>query len=68
MRERRMKHFLQHIKDHFIICGFGEVGKETAEELNRHKIPFVLVDLTFTETDRSRFSSYIMIEGDASDE
>ncbi|QEN07616.1 potassium channel protein [Oceanispirochaeta crateris] len=68
MRERRMKHFLMQMKDHFIICGFGEVGKETAEELNRHKIPFVIVDLSLSEGDRARFSDYVMIEGDASEE
>ncbi|MDA3956647.1 TrkA family potassium uptake protein [Oceanispirochaeta sp.] len=68
MRERRMKHFLMQMKDHFIICGFGEVGKETAEELNRHKIPFVIVDLSLTEADKSRYSSYAMIQGDASEE
>ena len=68
MRERRMKHFLQQIKNHYIICGFGEVGKETAEELHRHKIPFVVVDLTYADSDRIRYSSYIMMEGDASEE
>jgi len=68
MRERRMKHFLQHMKDHYIICGFGEVGKETAEELQRHKIPFVVVDMTFADSDRLRYSSYVMMEGDASEE
>ena len=68
MRERRMKHFLMQMKDHFIICGFGEVGKETAEELNRHKIPFVIVDLNLTDVDRARYSDYVMIEGDAAEE
>ena len=68
MRERRMKRFLQQIKDHFIICGFGEVGKETAEELNRSKLPFVIVDWKFKDADKERYASYIMVEGDAADE
>ena len=63
-----MKRFLQQVRDHFIICGFGEVGKETADELNRSKVPFVVVDLSFREVDKERFSSYAMIEGDAADD
>ncbi len=68
MRERRMKHFLQQIKNHYIICGFGEVGKETAEELQRHKIPFIVLDLTIADSDKARYSSYMLMEGDASEE
>ncbi len=68
MRDRRMKRFLQQVKDHFIICGFGEVGKETAEELSRSKVPFVVVDLNFNEPDRERYPSYTLIEGDAAEE
>ncbi|MBF9017193.1 MULTISPECIES: TrkA family potassium uptake protein [unclassified Oceanispirochaeta] len=68
MRERRMKHFLGQIKDHFIICGFGEVGRETAEELNKNKIPFVIVDWDITDIDKEKYPSYTMIDGDASEE
>ncbi|MDC7233612.1 MAG: NAD-binding protein [Spirochaetales bacterium] len=68
MRDRRMKQFLAQVKDHFIICGFGEVGKETAEELGRIRVPFVIVDWDISETDRAKYSSYTMIDGDAADE
>ncbi len=68
MRERRMKLFLNQVKDHFIICGFGEVGRETAEELTRNKQPFVIVDLGFSESDKEKYPAYTMIDGDASDE
>jgi voltage-gated potassium channel len=68
MRERRMKHFLSQVKDHFIICGFGEVGKETAEELNKYKVPFVIVDWDISDADKEKFPGYTMIDGDAADE
>lgn len=68
MRERRMKHFLSQVKDHFIICGFGEVGKETAEELNIYKVPFVIVDWDISDADKEKYPSYAMIDGDAADE
>lgn len=68
MRERRMKHFLSQVKDHFVICGFGEVGRETANELNKNKVPFVIVDWNISEADKEKYPSYIMIDGDAADE
>ncbi len=67
-RERRMKLFLGRVKDHFIICGFGEVGKETAQELKNHKVPFVVVDKDISELDKERYGSYVIVEGDASEE
>ncbi len=68
VRERRMKLFLKRMKDHFIICGFGEVGKETARELSSHKMPFVIVDKDISQLDRERYGSYVIVEGDASEE
>jgi len=68
MKERRMKHFLSQIKDHFIICGFGDVGRETAEEFLNKKILFVVVDKAVAEVDKSRYPNINFIEGDASEE
>ncbi|OQY35562.1 MAG: hypothetical protein B6241_01260 [Spirochaetaceae bacterium 4572_59] len=68
MKERRMKHFLGQIKDHYIICGFGDVGKEAAREFMRIKVPFVVVDKNVEAIDKSRYPDVIFIEGDASEE
>ena len=35
---------LERIRDHFIICGYGQVGRTVIEELNRAKIPYVLIE------------------------
>jgi voltage-gated potassium channel len=32
------------ITDHFIICGYGQVGRTVVDQLNRLKIPFVLIE------------------------
>lgn len=68
MKERRMKHFLSQIKDHYIICGFGDVGKEAAREFMRIKVPFVVVDIDVEDIDKSRYPDVLFIEGDASEE
>ncbi len=35
---------LEKMRDHFIICGFGQVGRTVVDQLDRMKIPFVLVE------------------------
>jgi voltage-gated potassium channel len=32
------------LRDHFIICGYGQVGRTVVDQLNRLKIPFVLIE------------------------
>jgi len=68
MKERRMKRILSLIKDHFIICGYGDVGRETAEEFYKKKVPFIIVDNNFSEADRDRDSKFTFIYGDATEE
>jgi voltage-gated potassium channel len=42
---RRMKRMIDRLKDHYIICGFGRVGRGAAAELQRAGVPFVVVDV-----------------------
>ena len=35
---------IERIGDHFIICGYGQVGRTVVEELSRRQIPLVLVE------------------------
>ncbi|WP_053228373.1 potassium channel family protein [Spirochaeta cellobiosiphila] len=67
-KERKMKKILAMIKDHFIICGYGDVGLETAEELDRKGIPFVIIDNSMTESELDRHPDYSVIVEDATEE
>ena len=42
--KRRNKRMIDKLKDHFIICGYGRVGRGAAAELQRAGVPFVVVD------------------------
>jgi len=68
MKERKMKKLLSMIKNHCIICGFGSVGRETAEEFFLKKIPFVVMERDLEMVDISRYPGYIFVEGDATEE
>jgi voltage-gated potassium channel len=41
---RRRQRMIESLHDHFIICGFGRVGRGAAHELMRSKVPIVVVD------------------------
>jgi len=42
--KRRNKKMIDKLHDHYIICGFGRVGRGAAAELQRAGVPFVVVD------------------------
>jgi voltage-gated potassium channel len=43
-RRRKMQKTLKELSGHYIICGFGRVGHEVAEEFQQHGVPFVVID------------------------
>ncbi len=66
--EKRMKNNINRIKNHYILCGFGEVGKETSQELSRQKAPFVIVTSDVPDRILETYPDYLFIEGDATEE
>ncbi len=43
-RRKRMERKIKEMKDHYIICGFGRVGHQVAEEFEAAKRPYVVID------------------------
>jgi voltage-gated potassium channel len=43
-KRRLMKKLIRDIRDHYIICGYGRVGHQVAEDFTSTKIPFVVID------------------------
>ncbi len=41
---RKVKNMVEKLRNHYIVCGFGRVGRGAAEELLRAGAPFVVVD------------------------
>jgi voltage-gated potassium channel len=42
--ERRRRVSIERMRDHFIICGYGRVGRRVAEEMDDAGIPYVVLD------------------------
>ena len=43
-RERRMRAEIDKLNDHYILCGYGRVGRQVAEEFTTDGVPFVVID------------------------
>ncbi len=42
--KRRIKRTIMQMKDHYIVCGFGRVGRNASFELQRAGVPFLVID------------------------
>ncbi|MDQ2946875.1 MAG: potassium channel protein [Acidobacteriota bacterium] len=42
--KRRIKKMIDKLEDHYIVCGFGRIGRGAAMELQRAGVPFIVVD------------------------
>jgi voltage-gated potassium channel len=61
---RRMDKQLAAISDHYIVCGYGRVGRVICDEFARHKALFVLVERNQEAIDEARSKGYLYIFGD----
>ena len=70
LRRRRMEKQVRKLHSHFIICGFGRVGRNVANELTTTHRHFVAIDSdeAALETQRERTPGLVYLGGDASDD
>ncbi|MFM7675739.1 MAG: NAD-binding protein [Synechococcus sp.] len=45
LRERRFRRWLHTMQNHVILCGYGRIGREIAEQLSREEVPLLVVEL-----------------------
>ncbi len=56
------------MKDHYIICGYGNVGREVAERLKANKESFVVIEKDHDRVQDMVESGISVVRGDAEDE
>lgn len=56
---------IEQLKDHFIICGYGRVGRGAAEELRHAGSPFVVVDSNPERVERAMTAGMLAVIADA---
>ena len=63
--KRRNKRMIDKLKDHYIICGFGRVGRGAAAELQHAGVPFVVVDTEPDRVERAMLNGMLAVAADA---
>jgi Kef-type K+ transport systems, predicted NAD-binding component len=46
LADRRRDRTIKRMRDHFIICGYGRVGRRVAEEFRASGVPYVVLDFS----------------------
>ena len=67
-RRRKMVKQLSTLENHYIICGYGRMGKKICQELEENKAKFVVIEKNPTEIENLRTRDYLFVEGDATDD
>ncbi len=63
--KRRHKRMIDKLDRHFIICGYGRVGRNAAHELHRSGVPFVVVDRNPERAERAMQAGILAVAADS---
>ena len=70
MRRRRMDKMMKKVRGHYILCGFGRVGRNVADELEVTNHHYVAIDesLELLESHAEKKPGMLYLQGDAADD
>jgi voltage-gated potassium channel len=63
--KRRKKRMVSELQQHFIVCGFGRVGRNASYELQRANVPFLVVDRNEQRVVAATNAGMLAVLGDA---
>jgi len=71
---RKMQKRINELEDHFIVCGLGDTGRHTVDELQRTQTPYVVVESAeenikkLQQSAPGEYDEILYVIGDATDE
>jgi len=63
--KRRTKRMIDKLENHFIVCGFGRVGRGAAAELRHAGVPLVVVDRDPERVERAMTAGMLAVSADS---
>lgn len=67
-RRRKLSKKVKQLGNHYIICGYGQMGQIIVQQLVDHEVPVIVVENTEAVVARLREKGVLFIEGDATEE
>jgi voltage-gated potassium channel len=68
LAERRRERALERMHDHFIICGYGRVGRRVAEEFRHSEVSYVVLDFREDAVAAAKSHGDLLIEGNGAED
>lgn len=65
IRDRYLRRKLRAMQDHFIVCGYGRVGRRIVEDLIQAGRPVVVIERAEEELEELRAAHLVFVAGDA---
>jgi len=65
---RRMERRVQGFQGHHIVCGYGRVGRQIADEFRRERRPMVVIDVNQSSLDVAQRAGLSVVYGNATDD
>jgi voltage-gated potassium channel len=63
LAERRRRRTIENLSDHYIICGYGRVGRRVAAEFRETGVDFVVLDFSADAIEHAREAGVPFVEG-----
>ncbi|MDL1969658.1 MAG: potassium channel protein [Candidatus Desulfofervidaceae bacterium] len=68
LEKRVMKKKIEKMKNHYIVCGYGRIGREVCKELKRHKKPFIVIERDATLIPDIEAHDLLYVYGEATED
>ncbi len=62
---RKLEKKIAKLKNHYIICGYGRMGKVICDELDEESVPFIVIEKDENVIDLIDSKNFLYIKGDA---
>jgi voltage-gated potassium channel len=68
LAERRRRRAIEQLRDHYVICGYGRVGRRVAEEFREAGVKYVVLDFNPDAIEYAREHGDLFIEGNGTND
>lgn len=68
VRRRRTERIMRRMKNHYVVCGAGDIGREVVHEFRRTGTPHVVVELDPDHSELATETETVFVTGDAAEE
>lgn len=68
LRRQRMESRIRKMENHYIVCGYGRVGTQVAQELSASDVEIVLIDKAIERFEELEAAGILTVVGDAAED